>query len=64
MTRSAAIDYADFVNEFEWTRSRHGGCIEVAALVFGVSSQAMEQRLYRARRAGFGVCFHHMEAAS
>lgn len=51
------LDYADFVAEWNWTRCRHNGELELAAAIFGLTPCAIEMRLRRARRAGFDVEF-------
>ena len=51
------IDYAELVAEFNWTRTRHGGRIDLAAPIFGVSAAALARRLQRARKAGHYVDF-------
>jgi transposase len=54
---SDTYDVADFVREFEWTRPRHGGQIQFAAVVFGVSVATVEKRLRRAQARGIEVEF-------
>lgn len=49
------IDYAEFVAEFEWTRSRHNGEVVLAAPIFGMQPSGLEQRLRRAKAAGYHV---------
>ncbi|MDO8308135.1 MAG: hypothetical protein Q7V58_07240 [Actinomycetota bacterium] len=54
----ARMTPAEFVEEFEWTRCRHGGIVTVAAPIFGLRPDALARRLYRARQGGFAVEFH------
>lgn len=54
---SEEMDYRDLVQEFEWTMPRHGGFIQFAAPIFGISEKALDKRLRRARQHGFTVEF-------
>jgi len=45
----------DLVREFEWTRPRHQGWVEVAAPIFGTTPGALEKQLRIARRMGIEV---------
>lgn len=47
----------DLIAEFEWTRSRHGGDIAVAAGLLGMTPAALEAALRRANRIGEDVEF-------
>ena len=49
----------DFVNEFVWIWTRHEGRLSVAARIFGMSPEALAQRLYRAKRTGIKVSFYN-----
>lgn len=48
-------DRADVVEEFNHTWPRHGGQTVVAAPILGMTSDALEAALHRARRAGLDV---------
>lgn len=48
-------DRADVVEEFNHTWPRHGGQIVVAAPILGMTTDALEAALHRARRAGLDV---------
>ena len=48
-----------FVNEFVWIWPRHEGRLSVAARIFGMSPEALAQRLYRAKRTGIEVSFYN-----
>lgn len=47
----------DVIAEFEWTRPRHGGVLQFAAPILGLSVTALEQMFYRAIRQGAHVAF-------
>ncbi len=44
----------DLVNEFMWTWPRHNGKVTAAARIFGISPDALAQRL---KRSGIEVTF-------
>ena len=46
---------SDVVEDFEWTRDYHRGDLCLAASRLGLSEDALEQMLYRARRKGYVV---------
>ena len=50
---------SDVVEDFEWTRDYHRGDLSLAALRLGMSEDALERMLYRARRKGYAVGQHH-----
>lgn len=54
-----SVDYSheELVEEFEWTRCRHGGSVLLASPIFGISPEALEKRLRRARANGLAVDF-------
>ena len=56
-TQTEAYTHEELVEEFEWTRTRHGGYLELAAPIFGLSPEALEKRLRRARKNGIPVEF-------
>jgi hypothetical protein len=43
----------DFIEEFEWTRPRHGGLIINAAPIFDMRPEALARRLQRAKASGY-----------
>jgi hypothetical protein len=47
----------ELVEEFNHTRPRHGGYIEYAAPIFGVTEASLEKALGRARQRGLPVRF-------
>jgi lipocalin len=50
---------SDVLEDFEWTRDYHRGDLSLAAHRLGLSADALEQMLYRARRKGFDVGEFH-----
>ena len=53
--RRAGHAMSDVVEDFEWTRDYHRGDLSLAALRLGMSEDALERMLYRARRKGYAV---------
>lgn len=53
--REKPLSQEEFLEEFEHTRARHGGCVEWAAPIFGVGVGAILQRINRAKAAGIRV---------
>jgi hypothetical protein len=47
----------EFLEEFEWTRCRHGGLISVASTIFNSKPAAIARRLERLRAKGVQVDF-------
>lgn len=47
----------EFVEEFEWTRSRHQGRVSLAAPIFDCHPSTLAQRLRRANKAGIPVAY-------
>ena len=45
------------IDEFEWTRSRHGGEIVIAAPILGVTAHSLERLFYRAVKDGAVISF-------
>ena len=54
---------SDVVEDFEWTRDYHRGDLSLAAQRLGMSVDALEQMLYRARRKGYAVGQFHRPGA-
>jgi len=46
---------SDVLEDFEWTRDYHRGDLSLAAHRLGLSVDALEQMLYRAKRKGYAV---------
>ena len=61
--RRAGHAMSDVVEDFEWTRDYHRGDLWLAALRLGMSEDALEQMLYRARRKGYAVGRFHRPGA-
>ena len=55
MSRAEYVKLDDFIAEFEWTRSRHGGYVSVAAKIFDAKPKTVSGRLQRARSKGIMV---------
>ena len=47
----------EFLAEFEWTRSMHGGLLSLASAIFDSKPAAIAKRLERARAAGVQVSY-------
>lgn len=45
------------INEFEWTKDRHGRRIEDAAPILGLKAKALERIFYRAVKEGAIISF-------
>ncbi len=48
-------EVAHLVREFEWTRPRHGGDVEYAAPIFGMTPEGLDWALRRANDSGARV---------
>jgi len=46
---------SDVLEDFEWTRDYHRGDLSLAAHRLGLSADALQQMLYRAKRKGYAV---------
>jgi len=54
---SKRLTQQEFLEEFEWTRCRHGGLISVASTIFNSKPAAIARRLERLRAKGVQVDF-------
>lgn len=58
MTKRLPISTPELIEEFEWTRCRHGGSISLAACIFGMNPAALKRRFERAKDLGIYVNYH------
>jgi hypothetical protein len=58
MSRADYVKLDDFIAEFEWTRSRHGGLVSNAAKIFDSNPRTICGRLERARSKGINVEYY------
>ena len=52
-----ALTPLDLVQEFNHTRPRHGGVVDFAAPILGMSTAALEMAPRRARKSGIPVTY-------
>jgi hypothetical protein len=58
MSKHLPISTPELIDEFEWTRCRHGGLLSVAAHIFGINPEALARRFQRAKAQGIHVDYH------
>jgi hypothetical protein len=58
MSKAEYVKLDDFIAEFEWTRSRHGGLVSNAAKIFDSNPRTICGRLERARSKGIIVDYY------
>ncbi len=51
------MEIDDVIAEFEWTRPRHGGLVDVAAPILEMKPMSLSRALHRARKNGHDVRF-------
>lgn len=55
MSERKRMTTIELIEEFEWTRCRHGGLLSIACRIFEVKPATLARRFERAKAAGIHV---------